>query len=72
MRESVTRKHDKKNRIRSQTSIFIAEQEAIIKAIYISKGKSAIVIATDSFSSPWQLKVRDGQKTHDQEKKESN
>jgi hypothetical protein len=31
-----------KNRIKSQISIFSAEQEAIIKAIYISKDKEAI------------------------------
>jgi hypothetical protein len=40
-----------KNQIRSQTTIFSAEQEAIIKAIYISKGKRANVIATDSLST---------------------
>jgi hypothetical protein len=28
-----------KNRMRSQATIFSAEEEAIIKAIYISKGK---------------------------------
>jgi hypothetical protein len=37
--------------IRSQTTIFSAEQEAIIKAIYISQGKGANVIATDFFST---------------------
>jgi hypothetical protein len=37
--------------VRSQTTIFSAEQEAIIKAIYISKGKGATVIARDSFST---------------------
>jgi ribonuclease HI len=37
--------------MRSQTTIFSAEQEAIIKAIYISKGKGATVIATDSLST---------------------
>jgi ribonuclease HI len=40
-----------KNRMRSQTTIFSAKQEAIIKAIYISKGKGATVIATDSLST---------------------
>jgi hypothetical protein len=40
-----------KNRMRSQTTIFSAEQVAIIKAIYISKGKGATVIATDSLST---------------------
>jgi ribonuclease HI len=40
-----------KNRMRSQTTIFRAEQEAIIKAIFISKGKGATVIATDSLST---------------------
>jgi ribonuclease HI len=40
-----------KNRMRSQTTIFSAEQEAIIKAIYISKGEGATVIATDSLST---------------------
>jgi hypothetical protein len=37
--------------MRSQTTIFSAAQEAIIKAIYISKGKGAIVTATDSLST---------------------
>jgi ribonuclease HI len=37
--------------MRSKTTIFSAEQEAIIKVIYISKGKGATVIATDSFST---------------------
>jgi hypothetical protein len=37
--------------MRSHTTIFSAEQEATIKAIYISKGKGATVIATDSFST---------------------
>jgi ribonuclease HI len=37
--------------MKSQTTIFSAEQEAIIKAIYISKGKRATVIATDSLST---------------------
>jgi hypothetical protein len=32
-----------KNRMRSQTTIFNAKQEAIIKAIYISKGKGVTV-----------------------------
>jgi hypothetical protein len=36
-----------KNRIRRPTKIFSAEQKAIIKAIYISKGKGATVIAKD-------------------------
>jgi CRISPR/Cas system CMR-associated protein Cmr5 small subunit len=40
-----------KNRIRIETAIFSAKQEAIIKAIYISKGKRATVIATDSLST---------------------
>jgi hypothetical protein len=35
-----------KNRIRTKTTIF----SAIIKAIYISKGKETTVIATDSLS----------------------
>jgi hypothetical protein len=35
-----------KNRIRSHTTIFSTEQEAIIKAIYISKGKEATVIVS--------------------------
>jgi glutamate mutase epsilon subunit len=39
----VTRKTTIKNRMRSQTAIFSAEQEAIIKAICISKGKGATV-----------------------------
>jgi ribonuclease HI len=39
------------NRLRSQTTIFSAEQEAIIKAICISKGKEATVSATDSLST---------------------
>jgi ribonuclease HI len=37
--------------MRSQATIFCAEQEAIIKAIYISKGKRATVVATDSLST---------------------
>jgi ribonuclease HI len=37
--------------MRSQTTIFSAEKEAIIKAIYISKGKGATVIVTDSLST---------------------
>jgi hypothetical protein len=40
-----------KNRNRSQTTIFGAEQEAIIKAIYISTGNRATLIATDSLST---------------------
>jgi formaldehyde-activating enzyme involved in methanogenesis len=40
-----------KNQMRSQTMIFSAEQKAIIKAIYISKGEGATVIATDSLST---------------------
>jgi ribonuclease HI len=40
-----------KNRMRSETTIFSAEQAAIIKAIYISKGKGVTVIATDSLST---------------------
>jgi hypothetical protein len=39
------------NRMRSQTTIFSVEQEAIIKAIYISKDKGATVIATDFIST---------------------
>jgi ribonuclease HI len=50
-----------KNRMRSQTTVFSTEQEAIIKAIFISKGKGATVIATDSLST--MMAVRDGQKT---------
>jgi hypothetical protein len=56
-----------KNRMRSQTTIFSAEQEAIIKAIYISKGKGANVIVTDSFNT--MMKVRDGQKPKDETNK---
>jgi hypothetical protein len=37
--------------MRSQTMIFSAEQESIIKVIYISKGKGATVIATDYLST---------------------
>jgi hypothetical protein len=37
--------------MRSQTTMISDEQEAIIKKIYISKGKVATVIATDSFSA---------------------
>jgi hypothetical protein len=37
--------------MRSQTTIFSVEQEPIIKAIYISKGKETTVIATDSLST---------------------
>jgi hypothetical protein len=37
--------------MRSQTTIFSAEQEAIIKSVCISKGKGATVIATDSLST---------------------
>jgi hypothetical protein len=51
-----------KNQMKSQTTIFSAKQEAIIKAIYIFKGKRAMVIATDSLST--MMAVRDGQKTH--------
>jgi ribonuclease HI len=40
-----------KNQMSSQTTIFSAEQETIIKAIYILKGKGATVIAADSFST---------------------
>jgi hypothetical protein len=40
-----------KNRIRSQITIFSAEQEVITKAIYISKRKGATVNATDSLST---------------------
>jgi hypothetical protein len=40
-----------KNRMRSQKTIFSAQPEAIIKAIYISKDKRATVIATDSLST---------------------
>jgi ribonuclease HI len=40
-----------KNRMRSHTTILSAEQEATIKAIYLSKGKGATVIATDSLST---------------------
>jgi ribonuclease HI len=47
----VTPETTTKNRMRSQTTIFSAEQEAIIKAIYISKCKGATVIATDSLST---------------------
>jgi hypothetical protein len=37
--------------MRSQTTIFSVEQEPIIKAIYISKGKETTVIATASLST---------------------
>jgi ribonuclease HI len=37
--------------MRSQTTIFSAEQEAIIKLIYISKGKGATVIDMDSLNT---------------------
>jgi hypothetical protein len=37
--------------MRSQTTIFSDEKEAIIKAIYISKCKGATVIATDFLST---------------------
>jgi hypothetical protein len=37
--------------MRSHKTIFNAEQEAIIKAIYISKDKRATLIATDSLST---------------------
>jgi hypothetical protein len=37
--------------MRSQTTIFSAEHEAIIKAIYISEGEGATVIAMDSLST---------------------
>jgi ribonuclease HI len=47
----VTPENTIRNRMRSQTTIFSAEQEAIIKAIYISKGKGATMIATDSIST---------------------
>jgi hypothetical protein len=40
-----------KKRMRSQTTIFSAEQEAIIKVICISKGKGANVIATAFLST---------------------
>jgi ribonuclease HI len=40
-----------KNPMRTQATIFSFEQEAIIKAIYISKGKGATLIATDSLST---------------------
>jgi ribonuclease HI len=40
-----------KYRKNSHTTIFSAEQEAIIKAIYISKGNITTVIATDSLST---------------------
>jgi hypothetical protein len=40
-----------KNRMKSQTTILCAEQEAIITAIYIYKGKGAPVIATDFLST---------------------
>jgi hypothetical protein len=49
--EIVTPETTIKSRMRSQTTIFSAEQEAIIKSIYISKGKGATVIATDSLST---------------------
>jgi ribonuclease HI len=61
-----------KNRIRSQITIFSAEQEAIIEEIYIHKGKRATVISTNSLSTMWQLKVRDGQKTQRRERKQGN
>jgi ribonuclease HI len=47
----VTPKTTIKNRMKSQTTIISAEQEAIIKAIFISKGKGATVIATHSLST---------------------
>jgi hypothetical protein len=37
--------------MRSQITIFSAEQESIIKTIYISKGKRATMIAMDSLST---------------------
>jgi hypothetical protein len=37
--------------MRSQTTIFWAKQEATFKAIYITKGKGATVVATDSLST---------------------
>jgi ribonuclease HI len=47
---NVTTETTIKNQVRSQTTLFSAEQEAIIKAIYISKRKGATVIAKDSLS----------------------
>jgi hypothetical protein len=49
--------------MRSQATIFSAEQEAIIKAIYKSKGKGATVIATDSLSTMMAVEGRNEQKT---------
>jgi hypothetical protein len=45
--------------MRSQTTIFSAEQEDIIKGIYISKGKGATVVATDSVESTRWKKTKD-------------
>jgi hypothetical protein len=66
-----------KNQMRIQTTIFSAEQEAIIKAIYISnisKGKEATVIAKNCSLRKWKKtsKTRRIRELLDQKKEGSN
>jgi hypothetical protein len=68
----VTPKATLRTRMRSQVMILSAEQEAIIKAIFISKSKGATVIATNSLTTMMAVvgtSVRDEQKPKDETKK---